>query len=251
MAANRCVAKFQYTFFDAFGENSKIPDLPITPFPTLFTAPLHRPAHAGQNDDSLELTAAHFFYENPVAGTIEPLDVYLGPIGPLRIRVYQATPLPLGQGHPATVPPFIPNPQAEGFMKFLPSAGTLNATPRTTLVHGPLHTVVIVELPPKGEVLKALEEDALPSNEEATDPTTGRPRSKADRLSGRSLPLLFIRAFDGIGYHSGRAIACEYAFKGMELPAVPAGGDGRDAWVAEQAVQAAENSANSWSYRVI
>jgi recombining binding protein (suppressor of hairless) len=80
----RIVAKFQYTFFDAFGHDGKVPSMPITPFPTLFTAPLYRPPN-----NSLELTVSNFFYENPETRQQVPLDVYLGGIGPLRTRVYQ------------------------------------------------------------------------------------------------------------------------------------------------------------------
>jgi recombining binding protein suppressor of hairless len=78
------IAKFQYTFFDAFGQNNRIPEAPITPFPTLFTAPLYRP-----QNNSLELTVANFFYHDSNTGGQLPLDVYLGNIGPLRSRVYQ------------------------------------------------------------------------------------------------------------------------------------------------------------------
>src|SRR6266404_1988588 len=78
------VAKFQYTFFDALGPSNTIPELPVTPFPTLFTAPVYRPAN-----NALELTVSNFFYENPKSRTQTPLDVYLGSIGPLRTRIYQ------------------------------------------------------------------------------------------------------------------------------------------------------------------
>ncbi len=56
----------------------------------------------------------------------------------------------------------------------------------------------MVEMPPLGDVLKALEEDALAPSEGS--------------VAGRSLPLLFIRSCDGVGYHSGRTITCENVF---------------------------------------
>jgi hypothetical protein len=81
------LAKFQYTFFDAFGQNNNIPELPITPFPTLFTAPIYRPAN-----NTVELTVSHFFYRDPKSRMQKPLDVYLGNLGPLRQRIYQTSP---------------------------------------------------------------------------------------------------------------------------------------------------------------
>lgn len=80
------LAKFQYTFFDAMGQSGSVPEMPITPFPTLFTAPIYRPPN-----NTLELTVSNFFYDNPEARVQAPLDVYLGSIGPLRSRVYQGT----------------------------------------------------------------------------------------------------------------------------------------------------------------
>src|SRR5260221_14104861 len=92
----RFAAKFQYTFFDALGPSNTIPELPVTPFPTLFTAPVYRPAN-----NSLELTVSIFFYENPKTRTQTPLDVYLGSIGPLRTGIYQTPPpVPLTNASP-------------------------------------------------------------------------------------------------------------------------------------------------------
>ncbi|KAK6987878.1 hypothetical protein R3P38DRAFT_2805150 [Favolaschia claudopus] len=78
------ISKFQYTFFDAFRQINTIPDMPITPFPTLFTAPVYR-----QTNNTLELVIANFCYTDPTTAAHTPLDVYLGNLGPLRHRVYQ------------------------------------------------------------------------------------------------------------------------------------------------------------------
>ncbi|PCH33857.1 hypothetical protein WOLCODRAFT_22297 [Wolfiporia cocos MD-104 SS10] len=240
------ISKFQYTFFDAFGQNNQIPAIPITPFPTLFTAPLHR---VEQDLEILELTASNFFYEHPTTRAVEPLDVYLGPIGPLRTRVFQAAPI---GGKSPMIPPFIATAPNEGQLRIGTTAITTGTFPHPSMNHtvlGPLHTIVMVELPSKGEVLKALEEDAIPAASEVADGS--RLQSKADRLSGRSLPLLFIRAYDGIGYHSGRAMTCEYLFKDMDQ-AIPRTGNGENGdWMAAQAVEAAEANLNNWTYRVI
>ena len=57
--------------------------MPITPFPTLFTPPSYRPT-----TNTVELTVSNFFYENPKTGHASALEVWLGDIGPLQLRVY-------------------------------------------------------------------------------------------------------------------------------------------------------------------
>src|SRR5882762_8063344 len=215
----KSAAKFQYTFFDAFGQNNNIPEIPITPFPTLFTAPVYRPAN-----NTVELTVSNFFYEDNKTRAQTPLDVYLGNIGPLRQRVYQASP----PGPLTNISPFVQSltgePGPSGEHRNIPSPV---AGPPQYMPSGPIHTIVVVEMPPLADVIKALEADALPVNGDGTgsgqhspteatvhqQSTNGAPPS----IAGRSLPLLFIRASDGVGYHSGRTIACENVFQTMDL----------------------------------
>jgi len=131
----------------------------------------------------------------------------------------------------------------------------------------PLHTVIVVEMPPLVDVIKALEEDALPANTDVTGndqqplstndsaPDGQQPPHSSDAgvpppsIAGRSLPLLFIRASDGIGYHSGRTIACENVFQTMELtlPGSPANPDG---WLAATQT-AGTNELHGWTLRVM
>ncbi|KAF9050805.1 beta-trefoil [Hymenopellis radicata] len=185
------ISKFQYTFFDAFGHNNTIPEVPITPFPTLFTAPVYR-----QDKNTVELTVSNFFYEDPKTHQQVPLDVYLGNLGPLRHRVYQPSPPGV-----LTSVGFLPGATPLG-ADGMSGQAVLDTTPRYMPPQGVvMHTIVMVEMPPLGDVLKALEEDAL-------EPTAEAP-------AGRSLPLLFIRACDGVGYHSGRTITCDNVFAGL------------------------------------
>ncbi|KAF8078732.1 hypothetical protein FPV67DRAFT_1557973 [Lyophyllum atratum] len=257
------ISKFQYTFFDAFGQNNSIPEMPITPFPTLFTAPVYRP-----NNNTVELTVSNFFYEDPKTRTQTPLDVYLGNLGPLRHRIYQATP----PGPLTNISPFVQSiPGADGG----PSdpAGTPSPTigaPRY-MASGPLHTIVIVEMPPLGEVIKALDQDALPPNADGVESNHHSPRAAGGTpvpdvrnvpsqpplsIAGRSLPLLFIRASDGVGYHSGRTIACENVFQSIDLGNMtgnpPVGTNIDTGWLAAaQAAAAAEGGMHGWTLRVM
>ncbi|KAH9968860.1 hypothetical protein BC827DRAFT_1121552 [Russula dissimulans] len=270
------ISKFQYTFFDALGpSNTTIPELPVTPFPTLFTAPVYRPAN-----NALELTVSNFFYENPKTRTQTPLDVYLGSIGPLRTRIYQ-TPLP---GPLTNVSPFVqpltppveagasvavePQPPANGAPTAVPPM------PPRYISAGPLHTIVVVEMPPLMDVINALKEDILSPVDEAEDRVERGNSTQESRegerdsgiaaavvpqqLAGRSLPLLFIRALDGVGYHSGRTIACENVFENMNLNVIGGGPGGspngidHQGWLAAaQAAAAVDGGLHGWTLRVM
>jgi recombining binding protein (suppressor of hairless) len=221
----------------------------------LFTAPVYRPAN-----NTVELTVSNFFYENPSTRAQTPLDVYLGNLGPLQLRVYQTTPA----GPLTTINPFLqPGPQVMDDM----GAGSSASSPQRFMPSGPLHTVVIVEMPPLPDVMKALEDDALPtpdlnkshSPENSNQEGPPVPPPPMPTIAGRSLPLLFIRASDGVGYHSGRTIACENVFQGMDLGNI-AGNQGNGSagnidtgWIAaaQAAAASADGSMHGWTLRVM
>jgi recombining binding protein (suppressor of hairless) len=223
-------AQFQYAFFDALGQNGNIPDLPITPFPTLFTAPIYRPS-----SNHVELTVSNFFYEHPTTKQQTPLDVYLGNMGPLNLRVYQATPPgPLTNVQPYVTP-----------------GGQLITPGSDRFLQTPLHTIVIVDMPPIQDVMKNLEEqltppsnptETKPPSEEGSSSDGTRPHPSM-ALSGRGLPLLFIRSSDGIGYHSGRTLACENVFHNLGPIAAP-NANGETNWLTTAV-------AEGWTLRVL
>ncbi|KAH7910863.1 hypothetical protein BJ138DRAFT_1064224 [Hygrophoropsis aurantiaca] len=276
------ISKFQYTFFDAFGQNNSIPEMPITPFPTLFTAPIYRP-----QSNSIEMTVSHFFYEDPKTHAQMPLTVYLGNIGPLRSRAYHTAP----PGPLTTIAPYaqaVPGPSQLAAGTDENGAGAVNPSspgPSRYVAQPPLHTLVTVDMPTIAEVIKALQEDALPPNVMSSDGlgSNGQPSSSTHdasnagsqldgtgvnglpphpppSIAGRSLPLLFIRASDGVGYHSGRTVACENMFHSMDLGAMttagnvmaPQGSTPDTNWLAAaQAAAAADGGMHGWTLRVM
>lgn len=307
-----------------------MPNIPITPFPTLFTAPAYRPA-----PHTIELTVSNFFYQHPESNSHTPLEVWLGGLGPLRQRIFQATPPgPLTSVSPYAVPSGGP---ISGEAVSLAEAGTSNShhsgdTPQTIVApprfvpSGPLHTIIIVDLPPMSEIVKSLRDSVMsltagaaeaarmiapasrsPPLEQVHDgrrsedtrngsssdhrsdagPSSGQhasvnadPRSSSHAaltgmedvqapgsehggagaggggsLSGQSLPLLFIRGSDGMGYHSGRSIACDHTFHPeMGSMRSPVDGNGRSpaegSWLPSP-VQGSEGAMQGWSLRVI
>lgn len=128
---------------------------------------------------------------------------------------------------------------------------------------GPIHTIVVVEMPAIEDMIKALEEDIPPttngdssSKSRASPNGDGAPKPDGQSIAGRSLPLLFIRPSDGVGYHSGRAIACENVFQTMDLAGMsganPGTGSIDTGWLAAaQAAAAAEGGLHGWTLRVI
>jgi recombining binding protein suppressor of hairless len=252
------IAKFQYTFFDAFNQSTNVPDIPITPFPTLFQAPIYKPS-----SNILELTVANFFYIHPKHGGRTTLDIYIGNIGPLPNRYYAPE-----LDSILTVPsPFVQAIGPDGVAREqLVGQPTAMQNMAATGPNGPTHTTVLVEMPEIAEMLKAIQDDLEPPTEEekaGKDAAHERVNSKepvlnpknTGRIAGRSLPLLFIRSHDGVGYHSGRAIACENVFQAMDLAGM-AGTDNAGSlntgWLAAaQAAATVDNGLHGWTLRVI
>lgn len=276
------ISKFQYTFFDAFGQNSSIPEMPITPFPTLFTTPVYRAAN-----NTLEMAVSHFFYDDPKAHSQQPLAVYLGNIGPLRARFFPAS----SPGPLTNVAPF--GGGVPGHSLDMPSTSEAGVAVPGAVAPGryvpqPLHTIVTVDMPSLAEVLKALQEDVIPPNvltpggssgphmsPSGTDVGGGQvdgaaaggsqvpANAQPPTIAGRSLPLLFIRAYDGVGYHSGRTITCENVFQSMDLGVMaqghvlspPGGATADPSWLAAAQAAAtaatAEGGLHGWTLRVM
>ena len=253
----RRVAKFQYTFCDAFGMNNSVPEMPITPFPTLFNTPIYR-----SQSNTLEMMAANFFYMDPKTKTQMPLDVYIGNIGPLRLRIYNHSPLAMdGRFDPSMpfipVPPLPNQPGVPVIASDIPHENK-QADVVLSLPARHLHMMIVAEMPPMPDILKALREDALPAGgdivDKSQDASSGRGGNLMRDIAGRSLPLLFIRSYDGVGYHSGRVIAADNVLHAMDLsnPA-RSGAEGGD-WLA--AAQAAarmsdDTSMHGWNLKVL
>jgi recombining binding protein (suppressor of hairless) len=196
-------AKFQYTFFDARSASPSIPPNPITPFPTLISQPVYRPA-----THTMELSVSHF------AGS--GLDVWLGNIGPLSQRVYHSA---------------------------VEDANTHNS-----------HTIVVVDLPALAEIVGVVQGTGVGSGKGKGKEREGyAATTQAATMDGVPpvnvglLPILLVRASDGVGYHSGRSVACENIFAGV----VGAGGGG-EAWMeAANAVNGVEGGIAGWSLRIV
>ena len=119
----------------------------------------------------------------------------------------------------------------------------------------PIHNIVMVDLPPMEDIIKALEDENAPRpNGNAQNGTTSPHGSEepVSSASGKALPLLFIRAFDGVGYHSGRSLQLENVFQQMgDLQRNQAGGFDTTWLAAAQAAATIEGGMHGWTLRVL
>jgi recombining binding protein (suppressor of hairless) len=75
-----------------------------------------------------------------------------------------------------------------------------------------MHTIVIVEMPSLKDITDAIDQDVAAAEAEARADQTASMEEDSETIppfTDRSLPLLFVRRSDGLGYHSGRSIACD------------------------------------------
>ncbi|KDQ09258.1 hypothetical protein BOTBODRAFT_37170 [Botryobasidium botryosum FD-172 SS1] len=156
------ISKFQYTFFDSTGSARGIPSTPITPFPSLISPPVYRPA-----THTLELTLSNFIHSDPHTNVPDSLEVWLGELGPLRQRVYQSNPatLPAGQSGGPSGPPGVrtgadsnksdshsqpSDPALRTFTSILPN-GVLPNSPQSAAP-----TILILDMPPLADIIRAI-----------------------------------------------------------------------------------------------
>ena len=208
---------------------------------------------------------ANFFYEHPKHGGRTTLDIYIGNIGPLQSTYYVAE----WDGHHMQPSPFVQAIGPDGIAREQVVGGAPSAeqNPVAFGINGATHITVMVKMPEMAELLKAIQDDLEPPTAEEKagkdEPKKDRTKSNepvlkpenAHHVAGRSLPLLFVRSHDGIGYHSGRAIACENVFQTMDIAGMAGPGSGSglntDWLAAAQAAATVDNGMHGWTLRVI
>lgn len=216
----------------------------------------------------MELTISNFFYDDLKTNSAAPLEIWLGGLGPLPHRIFQA--LPPNSGGPyslsRTSVEDSPPPQQHHVHGEVPGApispisdrssgGGLSAIPPRHYNTGPAHTIVVVDMPPVGEIIARIRESVPPTTSDADD-GSGEPQAMSPRhdpatlgpLLARGLPIFFIRPSDGTGYHAGRSVACENIFQTLNI-----GGDGavNQAWISAAQAAQQDGTAHGWTLRVV
>ncbi|KAF8343169.1 uncharacterized protein EI90DRAFT_3143557 [Cantharellus anzutake] len=235
------IAEYHYTFFDASTTHppSIVPHRPITPFPVSANVPALPPSV-----NRLELDVFNFYSPDPITGAPIPMEVWIGTVGPLTVRI-----------QPASTPPYNAQFDMTGH-----SLGPVDSHAGPSLSHGqdpgatpnlamhrvpPNLTSISVDLPTPQDVLNAImQRDAdgltIPGPTRARgsgSPSSSSPAPSGSRpapgthsasfpvresdampfspaLSGRSLPIFFVRPYDRVGYMSGYSLACESIYAG-------------------------------------
>ncbi|KAG8975884.1 hypothetical protein FRB90_009377, partial [Tulasnella sp. 427] len=154
------ISKFQYTFFDGI-HNNALARFPITPFPTLLSPPIYKP-----QTHTLDLTIANYFYTDPTPtstdangypqhGPPQPLEIWLGTLGPLNARVYQNGELThtIGAALPGAPPA---GATGASIVAHQTSSSALQA-PGQPMLGGMGSTIVVVEMPPMRDILRMVE----------------------------------------------------------------------------------------------
>jgi recombining binding protein (suppressor of hairless) len=135
-------------------------------------------------------------------------------------------------------------------------------TPHRYASLGNDHSIIIVDMPEMKDILKAVADEmsasAVPVDETGLpiDPddvndllTKERPLPLPQELVSRSLPLLFVRGCDGVGYHSGRTIALDNVFAQFDIPHGPPGVDGN--WMSTAQPTIPSDIDSGWTLRVL
>lgn len=170
-----------------------------------------------------------------------------------------------------------------------PSAGEFIADGHISSSRYPLssvHTHVVVTLPPVADIVKTLRSDLVYSvhNGNTGDVVRSKAEGEATSMSssssapagqissqqmgsnspshadlrGISLPILFVRSVDGVGYHSGRNVTCENVFDTLDLNSTTNHSsnhnnvDNNATWLAAaQAAVQADSGMHGWTLRIL
>ena len=256
-------AEYHYTFFDASTTHppTAVPLRPITPFPVSANVPALPPSV-----NRLELDVFNFYSADPITNSPIPMEVWIGSIGPLTIRVQPTNTQPYSAHFDMTTGQSLESVDSQAGST-LPHGQDPGAPPNLALSRVPPNiTSISVELPALQDVLNAIlqrDADGMTIGAPGRAGTSGSPSSASPTpggsrpalatrsssfsgregesvpfsptLSGRSLPIFFVRPYDRVGYMSGYSLVCESIFTGP-LPH----GAGPDA-----------SQPTAWAFRVV
>lgn len=247
---------------------------------------------------TLDLTVAHYFYTDPAPtatdangyptlGPPQPLEVWLGTLGPLNARVYQNGELTHTIGSLAIGPDGMPV-GGSGVIAHQGSTRLSSPPGAASVLGGLASTIVVVELPPMRDILHMIEvatgidlglglsgasaiamtqmtsmieegektddggadanadavkksdgeaQDASAENDKGKETASTDPAAVGQANQPpvppyphwpvhmppitRGIPILFVRTADGIGYHSGRELACENVLGAIAMGGPP------------------------------
>ena len=129
------LASFSLNLFDGLVGAGNVTSAPLDPIPRVLVDPVF---HAGSN--TLDLIVSDFSLE-------DPLDVYLGPIGPLPVSTWHST-APIDGLVPSSECPAVP----------LDDAAKASGMVMSTFPSSVQHVIVVVEMPEPENIVRAMQE---------------------------------------------------------------------------------------------
>ena len=153
-------ASFSYTFFDGLHEGESLPNLekPLDPVPRALTEPKFNSA-----SNTLDLVVTDRFVDS------EPVEVFLGPIGPLPFTTYRST-----------APPESVSRSMDGVYQALPYASNGEGSTEderqvfSAFSSSIPHVIMVVEMPNPEEIIRVMREcAALKGDQSIEDPPKG------------------------------------------------------------------------------
>ena len=151
------LASFSLSFFDGLAGTDSITTAPLDPIPRVLADPVF---HAGNN--TLDLIVSEFSLE-------DPLDVYLGPLGPLPVSTWHSTASSdrLDPGLKCPAVPLDEAAKARGMV--------MSAFPSSVQ-----HAIVVVDMPEPEDIVRAMQESK-------TEGDTGNNPPRQEQRTGQEV----------------------------------------------------------------
>ncbi|KAH8084115.1 hypothetical protein HD553DRAFT_272871 [Filobasidium floriforme] len=211
------ITEHSFTFFEGrheIGDYSTVFKYPLTPMPDILEVPVYN-----DRDNTITMAVTNYFYDDDnILYRDKPLYLYLGAIGPLRVRTYQSIAPEDNWSLVDKEPHRFPAIASDGGPDGSPETRPYSAVPRNVE-----HTVLVISCPDPLDMWNAtqiereryerkaqiemLSHSALAAEDGVDDHVhlpDLPPYNKSKQLGGSSLPLLFLRQSDNTGYHTSK-----------------------------------------------
>ncbi|WVR07164.1 hypothetical protein IAU60_004205 [Kwoniella sp. DSM 27419] len=169
------VSVFSYSFFSTAEETTPADFESIDPIPRILVPPTF-----DSEENTLQLHISDYFFARPDSdhlSVIEPLDIYLGPLGPLFVTTWKST-------APRNIPtPAIPYDVAEGpdqsITRHHDGSIVISSYPASMP-----HVIAVVHMPPTDQIIKTMQSSPLPAAQDTIVDQSAEARAESRNNGG-------------------------------------------------------------------
>lgn len=173
---------FSYSFFNGLGDVESVPRAPLDPVPRLLVDPVFRP-----EQNTMDITLSYFFVDDD-QGHPQPLNVYIGPIGPLRVTTWRSVAPKEKYFDPGALYPAVPYVGTNEEPQLPDGQRVYSNFPFNVP-----HAIAKIELPNTEEIIRVMKESAAqeasletppdqqPAEEQRVDENGGLPQEPTDQ----------------------------------------------------------------------